>query len=184
MGSSTAIATLPNIGNAAGSSFSPYQYTFLDLDPNVAGVDTLYVADDATVANNGGIRKFAFDGTNWLFRGKANLSTQQFRGLTARVKAIKSHRCQQHVDDCDGRRFDLRKRARRFRHADRHRWHQHPLSRHRLHARYGGQSGAGDDPAWWPAQLHRERPAESKYSAMPRSRMTVVRRRRTSTAAC
>ncbi|XSG75028.1 CHRD domain-containing protein [Herpetosiphon llansteffanensis] len=43
---------------------SAYGFTFLDREPSVAGVDTLYVADDMT-----NLRKFSFNGTSWVNRG-------------------------------------------------------------------------------------------------------------------
>jgi len=47
---------------------SPYDFLMLDLDPNVAGVDTLYVADDRTPSSFGGLEKFVFDGAAWNYR--------------------------------------------------------------------------------------------------------------------
>jgi hypothetical protein len=44
---------------------SPFGFVFFDLNPNVAGLDTLYVADDRTVAIGGGVQKWTFDGSSW-----------------------------------------------------------------------------------------------------------------------
>ncbi|KPL86709.1 CHRD domain-containing protein [Herpetosiphon geysericola] len=46
------------------SSTSAYGFVFLDREPSVAGVDTLYVADDMT-----NLRKFSFNGTSWVLQG-------------------------------------------------------------------------------------------------------------------
>ena len=59
----------------------------LDLDPNVAGVDTLYVADDRTTNSFGGLEKFIFDGTSWNYQytinaGLAALPVQALRAVT------------------------------------------------------------------------------------------------------
>src|SRR5262249_16185969 len=44
---------------------SPNGFMLLDLLAGVPGVDTLYVADDRTAANGGGVQKWTFDGTTW-----------------------------------------------------------------------------------------------------------------------
>ncbi|MFD3166707.1 CHRD domain-containing protein [Herpetosiphon sp. NSE202] len=46
------------------SATSAYGFVFLDREPSVAGVDTLYVADDVT-----NLRKFSFNGTSWVLQG-------------------------------------------------------------------------------------------------------------------
>lgn len=75
--------TFTNLPGAAIPGLtSPYGFVLLDRSAAVAGPDTLYVADDATVASGGGIRKFSFDGTEWTARG--TLGTPS-RGITARV---------------------------------------------------------------------------------------------------
>jgi hypothetical protein len=64
---------LPNMANQACTSLpglpvanaSPYSFVLFDLDKNVAGVDTLYIADDSTIAKGGGIQKWTFDGQTW-----------------------------------------------------------------------------------------------------------------------
>jgi hypothetical protein len=53
---------------ASGASGSPYAFAFLDLSSSVAGVDTLYVADDRATATGGGVQKWTFDGTAWTLR--------------------------------------------------------------------------------------------------------------------
>lgn len=46
---------------------SAYGFALFDLDPNVAGPDTLYIADDRqpSVGGAGGIQKWTFNGTAW-----------------------------------------------------------------------------------------------------------------------
>ncbi|MCX6047600.1 MAG: hypothetical protein NT075_21080, partial [Chloroflexi bacterium] len=57
-GQTTALlAGLPNAGN-------PYAYLLLDRDAGVAGVDTLYIADQTA-----GLQKYSFDGATWTARG-------------------------------------------------------------------------------------------------------------------
>jgi hypothetical protein len=58
---------------------SPYQFFFADLNAGVAGVDTVYVADDSTVANGGGIQKYSLVGGTWVANGVVSLATS--RGL-------------------------------------------------------------------------------------------------------
>ena len=59
---------------------SPYSFFFADLSPSVAGVDTLYVCDDAA-----GIQKFSFDGTTWTAKGTVGTGTDAYRGITGTV---------------------------------------------------------------------------------------------------
>ncbi|HEV7427102.1 MAG TPA: lamin tail domain-containing protein, partial [Thermoanaerobaculia bacterium] len=75
---------LPGFPTAAGPS--SYGFFFADLDAAVAGVDTVYVADDRATASGGGLQKWTFDGTTWTLRGTltAGLSNG-LRGLTGSV---------------------------------------------------------------------------------------------------
>ena len=66
---------LPGFPTATGS---PYQFFFADLDAGVAGVDTVYVADDA-----GTIQKYSLVAGTWTANGTIALSS--VRGLTATV---------------------------------------------------------------------------------------------------
>ncbi|WP_344087408.1 ExeM/NucH family extracellular endonuclease [Luedemannella helvata] len=79
-------AGLPTTGGQtpalAAAAPSPYAFTALDRDPTVAGVDTLYVADDSTA---GGILKFSFDGTTWTARGAVRPAGAGARGITGAV---------------------------------------------------------------------------------------------------
>lgn len=69
-------------GTATGSliakSSSPYAFYFADLNSSVAGVDTLYVADDSV-----GIEKFSLAGGTWSLTG--TISASNVRGLTGVV---------------------------------------------------------------------------------------------------
>ena len=58
----TAVPGLP-----ADSKNAPDGFVFLDLDAGVAGVDTLYIADQSSLVNGGGIQKWklAAAGGNW-----------------------------------------------------------------------------------------------------------------------
>jgi hypothetical protein len=62
---------------------SPFAFVFFDLSPTVAGVDTVYVADDRAPPT-GGIQKWAFDGTNWMLVTTFGVTQNPtgFRGLT------------------------------------------------------------------------------------------------------
>ena len=55
-------AQLPGVPTASGPS--NYAFIFFDLT-GVAGVDTLYVADDRAPGSGGGIQKWSYDGANW-----------------------------------------------------------------------------------------------------------------------
>ncbi|MDB5384402.1 MAG: hypothetical protein JWM11_48 [Planctomycetaceae bacterium] len=69
---STSLASL-------GGSASPYQFYFADLSSSVAGVDTLYVADDTP----GTITKFSLVSGSWVSNGTITAAT--VRGLTGAV---------------------------------------------------------------------------------------------------
>ena len=69
------IANIPG-GLTAGS---PYGFYFADLDAGVAGVDTLYVADDTP----GTINKYSLVGGTWVSNGSA--AATGVRGLTGRL---------------------------------------------------------------------------------------------------
>ena len=72
---SSTIATLPGLTSGG----SPYGYVLLDVDTTVAGLDTLYLADDGATA---GIKKFTYNGATWSVAGTLNTSTPTgFRGL-------------------------------------------------------------------------------------------------------
>jgi alpha-tubulin suppressor-like RCC1 family protein len=76
--------SLPGMPTAAGPS--PYAFILLDRDPAVAGIDTMYVADDRAAASGGGIQKWtlATAGGSWSLVGTLNVAATPigFRGLT------------------------------------------------------------------------------------------------------
>jgi hypothetical protein len=59
---------------------SPYGFVLLDLEAAVAGVDTMYVADETS-----GLLKFSLVGGSWTSNGSAGVGTDAYRGLTAVV---------------------------------------------------------------------------------------------------
>lgn len=61
---------------------SPYAFALLDLDAGVAGVDTLYVADDGNSAGTG-LAKYSLVGGSWVSNGKIGVDADDYRGLTA-----------------------------------------------------------------------------------------------------
>ena len=64
------ITSLPGFPVATGGNpLSPYQFFFADLDAGVAGVDTVYVADDSSLVNGGGIQKYSLVGGSWVANG-------------------------------------------------------------------------------------------------------------------
>ena len=68
---------------------SPYGFAFFDR-ASVKGIDTVYVADDRTVASGGGIQKWSWNGTTWsLTKTFSNGITTGVRGLAAEVVAGK-----------------------------------------------------------------------------------------------
>ncbi|HJQ39093.1 MAG TPA: hypothetical protein VKB93_18295, partial [Thermoanaerobaculia bacterium] len=62
---------------------SPYQYFFADLDAGVAGVDTVYVADDGGTGT-GGLQKYSLVAGSWVANGSIALASN-LRGLTGSV---------------------------------------------------------------------------------------------------
>jgi uncharacterized repeat protein (TIGR01451 family) len=69
------ITNLPGFPTATGS---PYGYFFADLNAGVAGVDTVYVADDG-----GTVQKYSLVAGNWTANGTIALATA--RGITGSV---------------------------------------------------------------------------------------------------
>jgi len=73
--SSSSITPLP--GMPLTGTHSPYDFWFLDSD-------TLYVADDSSAANGGGIQKWEFDGNTWSLQYillNTGTTTTAVRGL-------------------------------------------------------------------------------------------------------
>jgi hypothetical protein len=78
----TANTVLPNIPRQGGTpATSRYGFTFLDTNPAVPGIDTLYTVDDS--ATSGGLWKYTLDlsGT-WNAAGTVQTLTGALRGLT------------------------------------------------------------------------------------------------------
>ncbi len=71
------LTNLPGVSN--GTTGSPYQFFIADLDAGVAGLDTIYVADDT--ANQ--IQKYSLVGATWTANG--TIAASGVRGLTGRA---------------------------------------------------------------------------------------------------
>ena len=77
--------TTTNLPGYTTSTTSPYGFFFADLDAGVAGVDTVYVADDnAAGGGTGGIQKYSLVGGSWTSNGLI-ANTTGLRGLTGVV---------------------------------------------------------------------------------------------------
>ena len=75
---------------------SPYNFVQLDIDAGVAGVDTMYVADDSSAILGGGIQKWSLVGGTWVLNGTIQTAItlpatptpiSSARGLIARVNS-------------------------------------------------------------------------------------------------
>ncbi len=63
---------------------SPYGFSMLDMDASVSGLDTLYVADDSSLAGYQGIQKWVNTGSTWVkIATFTNGTAKGFRGVTA-----------------------------------------------------------------------------------------------------
>lgn len=82
VGSGLPTTTGQTITNLPGfaTTGSPYAFYFADLSASVAGVDTLYVADDGQ-----GISKYSFSGSTWALNGTVGTAADTYRGLTGSV---------------------------------------------------------------------------------------------------
>ncbi|HMP60960.1 MAG TPA: PEP-CTERM sorting domain-containing protein [Gemmatales bacterium] len=86
---------VPGTGTSGSGAPSPYGFWFFDNPLNGAnwngtGFDTLYVADDRSVANGGGLQRWVYDGVNWNISDTITLvdgtsATGAFRGLAASI---------------------------------------------------------------------------------------------------
>jgi hypothetical protein len=65
---------------------SPYSFALLDRSAAISGVDTLYVADDRSFANNGGIQRWEYDGFSWTNTATFTDGTAGARGLAATIE--------------------------------------------------------------------------------------------------
>ncbi len=78
--------TVTNLtGVSPNANSSPFAIFFADLSAGEPGLDTLYVADDASTANGGGIQKYSLVGGSWISNG--TILDAGVRGLTASVSA-------------------------------------------------------------------------------------------------
>jgi hypothetical protein len=59
----------------------PYAFFFADLDSDVAGVDTLYIASD----NADALTKYSLVSGTWTDKGTVGTDGQDYRGLTGSV---------------------------------------------------------------------------------------------------
>ncbi len=91
-GTPTAAVTPVRLAGLTDSnSASSYGFVFADLDNSVAGVDTLYIADDTSTmgtgatTTGGGIHKFSLVGGVWTWNGTVGSAADAYRGLTAVV---------------------------------------------------------------------------------------------------
>lgn len=75
------VTRLPGLTDT--NSASSNAFFLADLDGSVAGVDTLYVADDN--GTSGGIKKFSLVGGTWTANGVAGNAADAYRGITAEV---------------------------------------------------------------------------------------------------
>ncbi|MFN8443735.1 MAG: hypothetical protein U0175_23355 [Caldilineaceae bacterium] len=73
------VSRLPGLTDVTNPS--AYSFFFADLDANVAGFDTLYVADDDVAA----LQKFSLVSGNWSSNGIIGATTDDYRGLTGAV---------------------------------------------------------------------------------------------------
>jgi hypothetical protein len=72
--------TITNLPGFPANTGSPYAFYLADLTASVAGVDTLYVADDGI-----GIAKYSLVSGIWTSNGTVGTAADAFRGLTASV---------------------------------------------------------------------------------------------------
>ena len=78
-------ASIQTVPGGPGTAADPYQFVMFDLDPAVAGLDTLYTADDTEIT--GGIQKYALVNGSWILRGNVGASgtLANIRGLTGQA---------------------------------------------------------------------------------------------------
>jgi hypothetical protein len=80
--SSTTGQTLTNLSGWSTSVGSPYAFFLADLSSSVDGLDTAYVADDAT-GSAGGLLKYSLVSGTWTLTGQIGTGTDAYRGLAA-----------------------------------------------------------------------------------------------------
>ena len=74
--------TIVSLPGYPATVVSPYGFFFADLTASVAGLDTLYVADDTL-----GITKYSLVSGTWTSNGVVGAAADTYRGLTAAVTA-------------------------------------------------------------------------------------------------
>ncbi|KAI9431255.1 hypothetical protein F5148DRAFT_1296093 [Russula earlei] len=80
---SQAVNNLAGLPTGTGRA---YQFFFADLNPAVAGLDVLYIADDGSNGTtNQGIQKYSLVGGSWLFNGSIAVQGGSLRGVTGVV---------------------------------------------------------------------------------------------------
>ncbi|HTF87623.1 MAG TPA: hypothetical protein VK843_04380 [Planctomycetota bacterium] len=77
----TAGNTIMGLAGFPTSGTSPYGFFFADLDAGVAGVDTVYVADDGAA----GLQKWSLVAGTWTLNDAFGGSSDAYRGLTGSV---------------------------------------------------------------------------------------------------
>ncbi len=75
---------LPGMSTVAGPS--PYSFALVDRSAAISGLDTMYVADDRSLANFGGIQRWVYDGFSWTNDLTFGDGTSGVRGLAAVVE--------------------------------------------------------------------------------------------------
>lgn len=83
--------TITNLPNIPTSILSPVNFIFFDRDPAISGPDLLYFTSQTGTADEFGLFKYSFDGTNWNAQGKlADVLTNnsQAIGVTGFVNCI------------------------------------------------------------------------------------------------
>lgn len=83
---STGQTATPLAGMPTTTGPSPYSFAFVDRSGSIPGVDTLYVADDRSIANGGGIQRWVYDGSSWTNDLTFGDGTSGVRGLAAAVE--------------------------------------------------------------------------------------------------
>ena len=79
---SAAYTTLSGIAPAGTiTGTSRYAFFFADLSAGVAGVDTLYIADDGVLA----LSKYSRVGSNWVLNNTIGVDADDYRGVTGTV---------------------------------------------------------------------------------------------------
>jgi hypothetical protein len=63
---------------SSANNTSPYSFVFFDANPNINGVDVLYVADDNST--NGGIYKYSLVGSTWIANGRITGAARSVTG--------------------------------------------------------------------------------------------------------